>query len=185
MADPTCHYCDRLAEAECATCGRLYCPEHGADVCLRCLAPDSAAPSALAYRGSLVALGLATAVAAFLIIRPPQSASTVDEPRPVVTNTPAFQQTATPTALGGGGATTPTSSRPTTTIATSTPTTEATVEPTQGSGGGTSYTILPGDSLSQIAADHGVTAEAILEANPDIGDPLSIQPGQVIMIPAS
>lgn len=180
MADPTCHYCDRLAEAECATCGRLYCSEHGADVCLRCLAPDSAAPSAMAYRGSLVALGLASVVAVFLFIRPPQSPSIVDEPRPVTTNTPAFQSTATPTTTGASGDATPTS-RPTTTIATPTATVPPTTEP---SPGGTSYTVQPGETLSIIAVNHGVTVEAILAANPEIGDPTSIQGGQVIIIPA-
>lgn len=181
MADPTCHYCDRLAEAECATCGRLYCPEHGADVCLRCLAPDSAAPSAMAYRGSLVALGLASMVAVFLVIRPPETASTVDEPRPVVTNTPAFDATATQTPAGGGGEVSPTS-RPSTTIATPTATTQPTAEPSPES---TTYTVQPGETLSEIANDHGVSVEAILEANPEIGDPTSIQGGQVIIIPAN
>lgn len=183
MADPTCHYCERLAEAECATCGRLYCGEHGADVCLRCLAPDSAAPSAMAYRGSLVALGLASAVAVFLFIRPPESASTIDEPRTVATSTPAFDATATATAPGGGPATSPTS-RPTTTIATPVPTAQPTVagSPTRPA---TTYTVQPGETLSAIALRFGVTVDAILAANPTIGDPASIQGGQVITIPGN
>ena len=58
MADdqqiPSCHYCDNPAEAECPTCGRLYCSEHGEDVCLRCMSPESAAPSQAVYRGSIL-----------------------------------------------------------------------------------------------------------------------------------
>ncbi|MCK6564796.1 MAG: hypothetical protein L6Q80_08605 [Dehalococcoidia bacterium] len=100
MAEPQCHYCDRPAEAECATCGRLYCAEHGEDVCLRCLAPESATPSAIAFRGSIAALILGSAVAAFLVISPPQSKSKADPGRTIATSTPAVVATATPTRQG-------------------------------------------------------------------------------------
>jgi cell division septation protein DedD len=179
MADPVCHYCERIAEAECATCGRLYCPDHGADVCLRCMAPESAAPGAMAYRGSLVALGLASIVAVFLLVNPPQDAATVDEPRPVATNTPAFQSTATPTPENGNGA----PARPTTTIDTPTPQPEEPT-PTPAASGETTYTVQLGDTLSGIAAEFDVSVDAIMAANPDIDDPASILPGQEIIIPA-
>src|SRR5690606_3802443 len=108
-------------------------------------APDSAAPSAMAYRGSLLALGLASIVAIFLFVRPPESESTVDEPRPVVTNTPAFQATATPTSEGNPGGAPTEAGRPTTTIATPTATPPPTAEPTPP---GTSYTVQPGETLT-------------------------------------
>src|SRR5438874_280306 len=97
MAEPNCHYCTRPAEAECPTCGRLYCAEHGEDVCLRCLAPESATPSARIFRGSVLALAIASIVTVFLLIRPPTSKSEQDIARVVATATPAVSATATPT----------------------------------------------------------------------------------------
>ena len=67
MASASCHYCNRPAEEECSTCGRLYCLEHGEDVCLRCLAPEAATPSGNVYRGSLLALVAASLVAMSLV----------------------------------------------------------------------------------------------------------------------
>jgi hypothetical protein len=78
MADdqiPSCHYCENPAEAECPTCGRLYCTEHGEDVCLRCMAPEAAAPSGAVYRGSVLALVIATIVVVFLLVSPPETKS--------------------------------------------------------------------------------------------------------------
>ncbi|MFC4728142.1 glycoside hydrolase family protein [Coralloluteibacterium thermophilus] len=50
--------------------------------------------------------------------------------------------------------------------------------------GGSTYTVRPGDTLSGIAAAHGVTLQALLAANPEIANPDLIQVGQVIRIPA-
>lgn len=183
MPDPSCHYCERAAESECPTCGRLYCPEHGDDVCLRCLAPEAATPTALAYRGSLVALGLASIVAIFLLVDPPESPASMAEPETMATNTPAFEATATPTEPAPGG-----SGQPTTTIATPTPAGEDAADDEDGEGEPAEqqiHTIEPEQSLSGIAADYGVSVDAILEANPDISDPAAIVPGQEIVIPAS
>lgn len=44
------------------------------------------------------------------------------------------------------------------------------------------YTVKPGDFLAQIAAAHGVTAQAIIRAN-GITNPDLIRPGQVLLIP--
>lgn len=190
MPEPACHYCDKSAEGECPTCGRLYCSDHGGEVCLRCSAPASVAPTALAYRGSLVALGIASVVAIFLIISPPQDEAIIDDPRPVSTSTPAVEATATATPNEGS------EQRPTTTIATPTPNTDTGTEPgdmntdadadTDDSPEGITYTVQPGDTLSTVAADHDVSVDDILAANDDIADAESIiQPGQDIIIPAS
>ncbi|MCG8641348.1 MAG: LysM peptidoglycan-binding domain-containing protein [Desulfobacterales bacterium] len=45
------------------------------------------------------------------------------------------------------------------------------------------YTIKRGDSLFKIAQRYGVTVNAIVNANPEITNPASIFPGQVITIP--
>jgi len=184
MAEPLCHYCDRIAEAECATCGRLYCAEHGEDVCLRCLAPESVTPTATVYRGSIVALGVASLVAVFLLIRPPEEASQEDQVRTVATPTPAFQVTATPTPEGGQ----PTSvSTPPTTAATpgaETPTPEPTAEPSPTEAANPAvYVVQPGDVLGAIAEQFGTTVEELMALNPEITDPGDIQPGQEIRLP--
>lgn len=187
MADPACHYCERVAESECPTCGRFYCDEHGDDVCLRCLSPDSATPTALAYRGSLIALGIASLVAVFLLVSPPESPASLDEPETVATSTPAVDATATPTVAtddgeNGDGA----ESEPTTTIATPTEAAEAspTTEGDGDSGEQETYTIESGDSLSSIATEYDVTVDAILAANPELENAQDIVPDQEIVIPA-
>jgi LysM repeat protein len=48
--------------------------------------------------------------------------------------------------------------------------------------GSMAYEVRPGDTLSAIAADHGVSVQAILDAN-DIADPDLIRVGQQIVIP--
>lgn len=175
MAEPTCHYCDRPAEAECATCGRLYCPEHGADVCLRCMSPESAAPPASVYRGSLLALAVASLAAIFVIVRPPSDEASTAEPRPIATNTPSFSSTATPTPTGTG---------PTTTIATPTPTVPVspTVAPTPA--GQTTHTVAGGDTLFGIADQYGISIDDLLAANPGLTLDSALQPGDTLIIPA-
>jgi LysM repeat protein len=45
------------------------------------------------------------------------------------------------------------------------------------------YTIKKGDTLSKIAAAHGVSIEELMAANPTIKDPNKIALGQQIVIP--
>jgi LysM repeat protein len=173
MAEPNCHYCDRPAEAECPTCGRLYCSEHGEDVCLRCLAPEAAAPTALAYRGAVLSLVVGSLVALFLVIRPPASEGDGDVPRTLATPTPSFLATATPTSPSDETPTRATSTAPATTTVSATPTTA----------GGTTHTVAEGDTLSGIAEQYGTTVDAIIAANPDVTENLQI--GAVLRIPAA
>jgi LysM repeat protein len=46
------------------------------------------------------------------------------------------------------------------------------------------YTVQPGDWLNSIARQYNTTAQAILAANPEITDPDTIRPGQVLVIPS-
>ena len=53
-------------------------------------------------------------------------------------------------------------------------------------GGGNTYTVQAGDSLSKIGAHHGVSWQKIFEANRDkLDDPDKIFPGQELTIPAA
>lgn len=175
MAEPNCHYCGRPAEAECSTCGRFYCAEHGDDVCLRCMAPESAAPAAAVYRGSVLALIAATAVAVFLLVRPPESKSTTDVARPLATSTSATGATATPTRPGQATAT-----RPATQAAAGSATPAGTAATTPAPK--KTYTVQPGDNLGAIASANGTTVDAILALNPGV-TPETLQIGAVLNLP--
>jgi LysM repeat protein len=167
MADPRCHYCTRPAQEECPTCGRLYCAEHGEDVCLRCLAPEAAAPSPALYRGSILALAVGTLLTIFLLVRPPESESSQDDVRTTIpTPTPAVSATATSTP--------PVTRTPTTTPTPTPETPSATAEPRV-------HVVEPGDTLSGIAELYGTTVEALLAANPGLTEDLDV--GQQIIIP--
>ncbi len=45
------------------------------------------------------------------------------------------------------------------------------------------YVIQPGDTLSGVAAQNGLTLDELLRANPAITDPTRLQPGDQIVIP--
>lgn len=181
MAEPKCHYCTRVAEAECPTCGRFYCGEHGEDVCLRCLAPESATPSVAIFRGSVVALGIASLVAVFLLVRPPESKGSGDTARIIATASPVVTVTATPTRTvtqsansSATAAATPSSVAGGTTPAPSVTGTPAAADKT--------YTVRAGDTLSGIAAQSGTTVDALLAANPGVTAE-TLQIGAVLKLP--
>ena len=53
-------------------------------------------------------------------------------------------------------------------------------------GGGNTYTVQSGDSLSKIGQKYGITWQQIFEANKDkISDPDKIYPGQELTIPGA
>ena len=187
MADEpilTCYYCDNAAEAECPTCGRLYCGEHGDDVCLRCMSPEAASPSAAVFRGSVLALVLASLITLFLLVRPPETKSDTNLARDLPTATPAVLATATPTQRGGAsnptplpGTQVPSSVTPVSPTAAATPSAAATATPS-----GKTYVMKPGDTLSAVAASFGVTIDQLLAANPGL-NPNTIAVGTEIKIP--
>lgn len=176
MTDPECTYCDKPAEHDCPTCHNLYCADHGDDVCLRCMSPEAALPGAALYRGSLVVLGVASVLAIWLFIRPPEDAAPAGADRPVPTPTSVFAATATATTEGDRPS--PTATSP---LLPATPTPDMTPTPTQSPA--QTYTVQPGDTLGLIALDFDTTVEAIIAANPEITDPGDIDIGQVIIIP--
>lgn len=142
--------------------------------------PEAATPSAYLYRGSLLALAVGSFVALYLVLSPPASEADVDAPREISTNTPAFLETATPTPPGSPPATTATPGEGTPTVAP-----EATPTATPAGGGQTTeYEVQPGETLSEIAADFGVTVDAIVAANPGL-DPDNVGAGEVIQIPVA
>ena len=52
-----------------------------------------------------------------------------------------------------------------------------------GAGGGVSVTVQHGDTLSGIAARHGVSLQALIAANPQIANPSRIYPGDTVSVP--
>jgi hypothetical protein len=166
-----CYSCANDATRECRRCGRLYCDEHGDELCGECLKPAGALPSFLLYRGSLLALLLGTAVALWLLLKPPEQASQ--------SAVNVVQPTATTQA-----ARTATAATPATTV-TATVAAPATATPAA-----TTYTIQEGDTLFDIAAqflpaggDITDFANRIAAANGlDPNNPL-LHPGQTLTIP--
>ncbi|HML98407.1 MAG TPA: LysM domain-containing protein [Tepidiformaceae bacterium] len=186
MPEPDCYYCNRPAEAECPTCGRLYCAEHGDDVCLRCMSPESATPSALVYRGSVLTLVIASLVALFLVLRPPERATDNGVVRPVPTNTAAVSATATPTppVTRTPAATTTSAATPAASPSPPTPPSPA-GSPTAAAtppAGPRTYVVRAGDTLSSIAAENGTTVDAIVALNPGL-DPNTLPVGEEIQLP--
>lgn len=88
-----CYACETAAVNACRRCARPYCGEHGNDsYCATCLEPASALPSFNLYRGALLTMLVGTAVAVFLLVRPPGETTSA----PVVVG----RLTATATAEG-------------------------------------------------------------------------------------
>lgn len=146
-----CYACSNQATRQCRRCARVYCELHGgADLCAECLSPASSLPSFNLYRGSLLALLIGTAVALWLLVRPPGSGNGNEV---VITNT-------TPTAVS-----TQANATRTRTAVSRTPTTAATQPTAQGTAQATAteapaptptagqrtYEVQSGDTLISIA----------------------------------
>jgi hypothetical protein len=178
-----CYACDKDAVNECRRCGRLYCSDHGDELCAECLRPASALPSYALYRGSLLALLIGTAVALWLLLKPPEKAS--ESIPSVIMPTAAATATAWPSPM------TPTTAIPLTgTPAGTSATTSATTPAATATPGVNEYTVEEGDSLFSIAEEFLPSGEAIgdfarriAETNGlSFEDPL-LQPGQTLSIP--
>ena len=196
-----CYNCEQPATNACKRCAKPFCEDHGnATYCAACLQPSSAMPSFNLYRGALLALLVGTALAVFLILRPPGqdgNASTV-----IVNNARA-----TPTAAGGAQPTIPPET-PVTTTTPGKPPQDAT-PPVSGTGipdGATAtsgtpgvtattspfgeYTVQSGDTLYDIARarispgdDVDAFARAIAALNGINFDSPNLPIGKTILLP--
>ena len=147
--------------------------------------PERAAPSAWAYRGSIAALVLGSFLALFLVLRPPESASRAEPVRPAATPEATLEPTPTPEPQPAAQTSTPVPATPVavTPVPTPVPTPGPDPSPTpEPPSAPIDYTIVAGDTLSDIAESFGVTLDAILELNPDL-DPDTLQIGQIILVP--
>jgi LysM repeat protein len=171
-----CYACEKEPEQQCRRCGRLYCEDHGDNLCGECLNPASAVPSPTIYRGSLLALIAGTAIVIWLLVAPPAlpgDAVSVSQPdEEAVEDASAPDEPQAPEATVEG-----------TPIPSPEPTQASTCpEGTQAQGEQCIYTVVAGDTVSTIAARFGVTESALNEANGLTGAPLQI--GQTLAIPA-
>ncbi len=192
-----CYACSNEASRQCKRCSRLYCEVHGGDLCAECLDPSSALPSFNLYRGSLLALLIGTAIAIWLLVRPPGAGDgpgvvltdftptvivtqVIDTETPLPDETPERTPDETPDGTPDDDEETPTPDA----IETEEP------DPTDVPGLRT-YEVASGDTLFGIAeqfAPPGVAppeyAVDIAEAN-DLGDidDAIINPGDVLVLP--
>ena len=96
----------------------------------------------------------------------------------------AQQRTLTSQAGGGSETQTPGAGETPQTPGTGETPGEATPTPTEGNGGGSTYTVEAGDFCGSIADDNGITLQQLLDANDMTEDDcLNLQPGQVLVIP--
>ncbi len=172
-----CYACDNQATRQCRRCSRVYCELHGDDLCAECLHPASALPSFNLYRGSLLTLLVGTAIALWLLVRPPGQGGgeeiTIAQLTPTSVASPAVATPSTPTASEQG---TPGPS------ATVTPGAAATTTPQ-------TYTVQEGDTLFDIAQRYAPPDVELFEYAAQIailngigeGDDISV--GQTLVLP--
>jgi hypothetical protein len=191
-----CFSCDAPAVNACKRCSKTYCAEHGSDTyCADCLQPASAMPSFNLYRGALLVMLIGTAVAIFLLIRPPgetDSAPPVVVGRSTPTVTPVGGAEATQPAAASGTPGTPPQSDGTAAAATSTPGGQATASPTVDPDevAFREYVVVEGDTLFGIAEqtigpddDIVLYVEAIANLNGWTVDTAELVPGDTILLP--
>jgi hypothetical protein len=177
-----CYACDTAAINACKRCERSYCGDHGNEqYCAECLKPASAMPSFNLYRGALLTMLVGTALAVFLILRPPgetTGSSTVVVGRSTATPT-ADRGTPEPTIRAETPVTTPSATGDTATPAVP----AATESPFD------SYVVEEGDTLFTIAEQFvppGDDLTAYLNAIATLNrlDPEAILAiGQTILLP--
>lgn len=176
-----CYTCQQETERRCSRCGRPYCDDHGDELCGVCMDPAGGLPSALLYRGSLLALVVASVFTVWLLVSPPHlpgdereaAAVTPFVPTPVSQTTAAGLPTGRTTPTAAAGTPVPTATSTATAPATPIATPTAAVR---------EYIVQSGDTLSSIAQRFGVTIEAIVQAN-SLSDPGRLSIGQTLVIP--
>jgi hypothetical protein len=158
-----CRFCPAPAEALCPRCTAPYCALHGGVTCDRCAQPAGGLPSGTFVRGVVAVFVAAVALALPLLLFRPRLPG--EHPPP-------------PSANGSGGAGPVPAARPdggAPSLTGSSTATPATSAPQR-------YTIQSGDTLGAIAAQHGVSVDDLIAANPGI-DPQRLQIGAEIVIP--
>lgn len=175
-----CYACGQEATQRCSRCGNSYCADHGQALCDDCLSPLNAAPSAVAFRASLLGLLIGSVLALWLLVRPPSLPGESSEalvPPAQEGSEPGETAVVTPTPTAAGAVTAPS------------PTPAPTPEPEPA--GPIQYTVAEGDTWYGIAGLYrdtipGATldedAEQLAAAN---GRTLEdfLQVGEVIDIP--
>ena len=183
-----CYACSNEASRQCKRCSRLYCEVHGGDLCAECLDPSSALPSFNLYRGSLLALLIGTAIAIWLLVRPPGAG---DGPGVILTD---FTPTVIVTQVIDTDTPPPdeTPDRTPSADETPTPNAEETEEPeATDTPEVRSYVVESGDTLFAIAdafAPPGIDSfdyAADIAAANNLGDVDSaiINPGDILVLP--
>jgi LysM repeat protein len=177
-----CYSCANPAINGCKRCARAYCDDHGnAQYCAECLRPASAIPSSNLYFGALLVMLVGTALAVYLIVRPPgddsDASTVVGQPSATPRAEATPEVTSAPTTAAETPAATPSPATP-----------EATAGPTESPF--ITYTVAEGDSLFSIAEAHlppGDDIIAYLNAiatlnglDPDAAD---LQAGDEILLP--
>jgi len=188
-----CYSCDNAAINACKRCAKTYCADHGnATYCAECLAPASAMPSFNLYRGALLFMLVGTAVAIFLLVRPPGESSgsstvSVGKVTPTVTPPGGAAPTATSNVSEPPQSSGTAEPNETESAETPTPDTASTAGPTVGF---REYVVQEGDSLYGIAEatiapgdDIDAYARAIATLNGWTLDDAPLVPGDTIQLP--
>lgn len=197
----TCYVCGKEATRRCPRCAKPYCEEHGGELCAACQDPASAIPSGTVFRGSLLALLVASILALWLLIQPPglpgeESGGEAVLPPPTTTPSPrattpaSVSPTATPSA-------TPTQTATATATVTATPTATAAGSatpqgtpspvptPTPQPSPFSEYLVQAGDTLSSIAQHFGTTVDEIVRINGLASQEVIIDVGQKLLVPTT
>jgi LysM repeat protein len=193
----TCYVCGKEATRRCPRCAKSYCDEHGGELCAACQDPASAIPSGTVFRGSLLALLVASVLALWLLIQPPglpggEAGEEAVLPLPTVTPVAVASPTPTPSATPTATATaTPSPTASPTPEATTSPTASVTPEatptsvptPTPEPSPFIEYEVQSGDTLSSIAQAYGATIDDIVSINGLASQDVIISVGQQLLVP--
>jgi LysM repeat protein len=194
----SCYVCGKEATHRCPRCAKLYCDEHGDDLCAACQDPASAIPSGAVFRGSLLALLVASVLALWLLIQPPglpggEAGEEAVLPLPTVTPAAVASPTPTPSATPTATATaTPSPTASPTPEATTSPTASVTPEatptsvptPTPEPSPFIEYEVQSGDTLSSIAQAFGTTIDELVRINGLASQDVIISVGQKLLVPS-